>query len=108
MASKQDVYLVLEAVRLLSEDVTSLHKKVDAGSELVAGLKGVVSGLAGKLEEGLAGVRGSAEVLQELKAAELRDRLDILEMKWSVTQMGDVARTLFTAMKSLEKPEWLL
>jgi len=111
MASKQDVYLVLEAVRLLSEEVTSLHKKVDAGSELVgevAGLKGVVAGLAGKLEEVLAGVRGSAEVLQELKAAELRDRLDILEMKWSVTQMGDVARTLFTAMKSLEKPEWLL
>ena len=111
MASKQDVYLVLEAVRLLSEDVTSLHKKVDAGSELVAevaGLKGVVAGLAGKLEEVLAGLRGSAEVLQELKAAELRDRLDMLEMKWSVTQMGDVARTLFTAMKSLEKPEWLL
>ncbi len=84
---------------------------MDAGSELVgevAGLKGVVAGLAGKLEEVLAGVRGSAEVLQELKAAELRDRLDILEMKWSVTQMGDVARTLFTAMKSLEKPEWLL
>jgi hypothetical protein len=95
----------------LSEDVTSLHKKVDAGSELVAevaGLKGVVAGLAGKLEEVLAGLRGSAEVLQELKAAELRDRLDMLEMKWSVTQMGDVARTLFTAMKSLEKPEWLL
>ena len=111
MASKQDVYLVLEAVRLLSEDVTSLHKKVDTGSELVAevaGLKGVVAGLAGKLEEVLAGLRGSAEVLQELKAAELRDRLDMLEMKWSVTQMGDVARTLFTAMKSLEKPEWLL
>jgi hypothetical protein len=46
MASKQDVYLVLEAVRLLSEDVISLHKKVDAGSELVAevaGLKGVVA-----------------------------------------------------------------
>ncbi len=44
MASKQDVYL---AVRLLSEDVISLHKKVDAGSELVAevaGLKGVVAG----------------------------------------------------------------
>jgi hypothetical protein len=96
---------------MLSEDVTSLHKKVDAGSELVAevaGLKGVVAGLAGKLEEVLAGLRGSAEVLQELKAAELRDRLDMLEMKWSVTQMGDVARTLFTAMKSLEKPEWLL
>jgi hypothetical protein len=95
----------------LSEDVTSLHKKVDTGSELVAevaGLKGVVAGLAGKLEEVLAGLRGSAEVLQELKAAELRDRLDMLEMKWSVTQMGDVARTLFTAMKSLEKPEWLL
>ena len=111
MASKQDVYLVLEAVRLLSEDVTSLHKKVDTGSELVAevaGLKGVVAGLAGKLEEVLAGLRGSAEVLQELKAAELRDRLDMLEMKWSVTQMGDVARTLFAAMKSLEKPEWLL
>ena len=111
MASKQDVYLVLEAVRLLSEDVISLHKKVDAGSELVAevaGLKGVVAGLAGKLEEVLAGLRGSAEVLQELRAAELRDRLDMLEMKWSVTQMGDVARTLFTAMKSLEKPEWLL
>ena len=111
MASKQDVYLVLEAVRLLSEEVTSLHKKVDAGSELVAevaGLKGVVAGLAGKLEEVLAGLRGSAEVLQELKAAELRDRLDMLEMKWSVTQMGDVARTLFAAMKSLEKPEWLL
>ena len=111
MASKQDVYLVLEAVRLLSEDVISLHKKVDAGSELVAevaGLKGVVAGLAGKLEEVLAGLRGSAEVLQELKAAERRDRLDMLEMKWSVTQMGDVARTLFTAMKSLEKPEWLL
>jgi hypothetical protein len=111
MASKQDVYLVLEAVRLLSEDITSLHKKVDTGSELVAevaGLKGVVAGLAGKLEEVLAGLRGSAEVLQELKAAELRDRLDMLEMKWSVTQMGDVARTLFTAMKSLEKPEWLL
>ncbi len=111
MASKQDVYLVLEAVRLLSEEVSSLHKKVDSGSELVGevtGLKGVVAGLAGKLEEVLAGVRGSAEVLQELKAAELRDRLDILEMKWSVTQMGDVARTLFTAMKSLEKPEWLL
>jgi hypothetical protein len=67
-----------------------------------------VAGLAGKLEEVLAGLRGSAEVLQELKAAELRDRLDMLEMKWSVTQMGDVARTLFTAMKSLEKPEWLL
>jgi hypothetical protein len=103
--------LVLEAVRLLSEDVISLHKKVDAGSELVAevaGLKGVVAGLAGKLEEVLAGLRGSAEVLQELKAAELRDRLDMLEMKWSVTQMGDVARTLFAAMKSLEKPEWLL
>ena len=52
MASKQDVYLVLEAVRLLSEDITSLHKKVDTGSELVAevaGLKGVVAGLAGKL-----------------------------------------------------------
>jgi hypothetical protein len=84
---------------------------VDAGSELVAevaGLKGVVAGLAGKLEEVLAGLRGSAEVLQELRAAELRDRLDMLEMKWSVTQMGDVARTLFTAMKSLEKPEWLL
>ena len=32
MASKQDVYLVLEAVRLLSEEVSSLHKKVDAGS----------------------------------------------------------------------------
>jgi len=111
MASKQDVYLVLEAVRLLSEEVSSLHKKVDAGSELVgevAGLKGVVAGLAGKLEEVLAGVRGSAEVLQELKAAELRDRLDMLEMKWSVTQMGDVAHKLFTAMKSLEKPEWLL
>jgi hypothetical protein len=111
MASKQDVYLVLEAVRLLSEDVISLHRKVDAGSELVAevaGLKGVVAGLAGKLEEVLAGLRGSAEVLQELRAAELRDRLDMLEMKWSVTQMGDVARTLFTAMKSLEKPEWLL
>jgi hypothetical protein len=111
MASKQDVYLVLEAVRLLSEDITSLHKKVDVGSELVvevAGLKGVVAGLAGKLEEVLAGIRGSAEVLQELKAAELRDRLDMLEMKWSVTQMGDVARTLFTAMKGLEKPEWLL
>ena len=111
MASKQDVHLVLEAVRLLSEDITSLHKKVDTGSELVAevaGLKGVVAGLAGKLEEVLAGLRGSAEVLQELKAAELRDRLDMLEMKWSVTQMGDVARTLFTAMKSLEKPEWLL
>jgi len=111
MASKQDVYLVLEAVRLLSEDVSSLHKKVDTGSELVAevaGLKGVVAGLAGKLEEVLAGLRGSAEVLQELKAAELRDRLDMLEMKWSVTQMGDVARTLFAAMKSLEKPEWLL
>jgi hypothetical protein len=95
----------------LSEDITSLHKKVDTGSELVAevaGLKGVVAGLAGKLEEVLAGLRGSAEVLQELKAAELRDRLDMLEMKWSVTQMGDVARTLFTAMKSLEKPEWLL
>ena len=105
MASKQDVYLVLEAVRLLSEDITSLHKKVDVGSELVvevAGLKGVVAGLAGKLEEVLAGIRGSAEVLQELKAAELRDRLDMLEMKWSVTQMGDVARTLFTAMKGLE------
>ena len=60
MASKQDVYLVLEAVRLLSEDITSLHKKVDVGSELVgevAGLKGVVAGLAGKLEEVLAGVR---------------------------------------------------
>jgi hypothetical protein len=111
MASKQDVYSVLEAVRLLNEEVISLNKKVDAGSELVAevaGMKGVVVGLAGKLEEVLAGVRGSAEVLQELKAAELRDRLDILEMKWSVTQMGDVARTLFTAMKSLEKPEWLL
>jgi hypothetical protein len=111
MASKQDVYLVLEAVRLLSEEVSSLHKKVDSGSELVdevAGLKGVVAGLAGKLEEVLAGVRGSAEVLQELKAAELRDRLDMLEMKWSVTQMGDVAHKLFTAMKSLEKPEWLL
>jgi hypothetical protein len=111
MASKQDVYLVLEAVRLLSEDVISLHRKVDAGSELVAevaGLKGVVAGLAGKLEEVLAGLRGSAEVLQELRAAELRDRLDMLEMKWSVTQMGDVARTLFSAMKSLEKPEWLL
>ena len=111
MASKQDVYLVLEAVRLLSEEVSLLHKKVDAGSELVgevAGLKGVVAGLAGKLEEVLVGMRGSADVLQELKAAELRDRLDILEMKWSVTQMGDVARTLFTAMKSLEKPEWLL
>ncbi len=43
MASKQDVYLVLEAVRLLSEEVSSLHKKVDSGSELVgevAGLKG--------------------------------------------------------------------
>ena len=111
MASKQDVYLVLEAVRLLSVDITSLHKKVDVGSELVvevAGLMGVVAGLAGKLEEVLAGIRGSAEVLQELKAAELRDRLDMLEMKWSVTQMGDVARTLFTAMKGLEKPEWLL
>ncbi len=35
---------------MLSEDVTSLHKKVDAGSELVvevAGLKGLVAGLAG-------------------------------------------------------------
>jgi hypothetical protein len=32
----------------------------------------------------------------------------MLEMKWSVTQMGDAARTLFTAMKALEKPEWLL
>ena len=110
MASKQDIYSVLEAVRLLSEDVASLNKKVDAGSELVAevaGLKGVVAGLAGKLEEVLAGVRGSAEVLQELKAAELRDRLDVLEMKWSVTQMGEVAHTLFKAMKALEKPEWL-
>ena len=41
------MYLVLEAVRLLSEEVTSLHKKVDSGSELVdevAGLKGVVAG----------------------------------------------------------------
>ncbi len=111
MASKQDIYLVLKAVRLLNQEVVFLNKKVDAGSELVAevaGLKGVVAGLAGKLEEVLAGVRGSAEVLQELKAAELRDRLDILEMKWSVTQMDDVARTLFTAMKGLEKPEWLL
>ncbi len=54
----------------------------------VAELKGVVGSLAGKLEEFLAGVRGSAEVLQELKAAELRDRLDVLEMKWSVMQMG--------------------
>jgi hypothetical protein len=111
MASKQDIYSVLEAVRLLSEEVVSLNKKVDAGSELVAevvGLKGVLAGLAKKLEEVLAGVRGSAEVLQELKAAELRDRIDMLEMKWSVTQMGDVARTLFTAMKGLEKPEWLL
>jgi hypothetical protein len=63
MASKQDVYSVLEAVRLLGEEVASLNKKVDAGSELVAevaGLKGVVAGLAGKLEEVLAGVRGSA------------------------------------------------
>ncbi len=111
MASKQDMYSVLEVVRLLNEEVVSLNKKVDAGSELVvevAGLKGVVAGLTGKLEEVLAGVRGSAEVLQELKAAELRDRLDMLELKWSVTQMGDVARTLFTAMKALEKPEWLL
>jgi hypothetical protein len=97
MANKQDVYAVLEAVRLLGEEVSSLNKKVDAGSALVeevVGLKGVVAGLAGKLEEVLAGVRGSAEVLQELKAAELRDRLDMLEMKWSVTQMGEVARTL--------------
>jgi hypothetical protein len=71
MASKQDIYSVLEAVRLLNEEVTSLNKKVDAGSALVeevAGLKGVVAGLAGKLEEVLAGVQGSAEVLQELKA----------------------------------------
>ena len=84
MASKQDIYSVLEAVRLLNEEDVSLNKKVDAGLELVAevaGLKGVVAGLAGKLEEVLAGVRGSAEVLQELKAAELRDRLDMLEMK---------------------------
>ena len=98
MASKQDIYSVLEAVCLLGEEVSSFNKKVDAGSTLVeevAGLKGVVMGLAGKLEEVLAGVRGSAEVLQELKAAELRDRLDMLEMKWSVTQMGEVAHTLF-------------
>jgi hypothetical protein len=111
MASKQDVYSVLKAVRLLGEEVSSLNKKVDAGSALVEeveGLKGVVVGLAGKLEEVLAGVWGSAEVLQELKAAELRDRLDVLEMKWSITQMGEVAHTLFKAMKGLEKPEWLL
>jgi hypothetical protein len=93
---------------MLGEEVSSLNKKVDAGSALIADvaeLKGVVGGLAGKLEEVLGGVRGSAEVLQELKAAELRDRLDVLEMKWSVTQMGEVAHTLFKAMKSLEKLE---
>ncbi len=59
MASKQDVYSVLKAVRLLGEEVSSLNKKVDAGSALVEeveGLKGVVVGLAGKLEEVLAGV----------------------------------------------------
>ncbi len=41
MASKQDVYSVLEAVRLLNEEVLSLNKKVDAGSELVAAVAGL-------------------------------------------------------------------
>ena len=58
MASKQDVYLVLEAVRLLSEEVSSLHKKVDAGSELVgevAGVEGVGGWLSRKAGGGLGG-----------------------------------------------------
>jgi hypothetical protein len=40
MASKQDVYSVLEAVRLLGEEVASLNKKVDAGSALVEEVAG--------------------------------------------------------------------
>jgi hypothetical protein len=54
MASKQDVYLVLEAVRLLSEDVSFLHKKVDTGSELVA--EGGGGRLSRKAGGGLGGV----------------------------------------------------
>jgi hypothetical protein len=110
MASKNDVYAVLEAIRVLGQEVTVLSRKVDSGSGLsaeVADLKEMVGVLTGKLEEVAAGIRDSAAVLQELKVAELRDRLDMLDIKFSMAQVGDVAGRLFQAMKSLEKPEWL-
>lgn len=94
MASKQDVYGLVEGVRLL-------------GQELVE-VRGEVAGLTGKLEEVAAVLRGAAVGLQELKAVGLEDRVDLLEVKLGVAKLGRAGVAMLTGLKDLEKPQWQL